>query len=150
MLTLAHVCPGRPGPQGSGQGLKRDRTLYDLIDPSVHHSPVLGHTCPEEHGHVCLACPQQCLQHTYPLQPKDAGMPQKCAHVSTCAYLHAHTLSCVGVHVHGTRTYTCAHVYTYPHRHAVPYTFTLPQTRVRAAHVQACVAITAQSTDFQP
>lgn len=121
MLTLAHVCTGRPGPQGSGQGLKGDRTVYDWIDPSVHHSPVQGHTCPEEHRHVCLAYPRQCLQHTYPLQPKDAGMPQKCAHISICACLHAHTLSCVGIHVHGTHTCTCTcvhvHVYTYAHRH---------------------------------
>lgn len=105
----AHTCTRvswQAWASGEWAGLKRDRTLYDLIDPSVHHSPVLGHTRPEAQAR-CLACPQQCLQHTYPLQPKDAGMPQKCAHVSTRAYLHAHTLR-VGVPV---MAHTHIHVY---------------------------------------
>ena len=69
--------------------LKRDRTLDDLIDPLLHHSPVQGHTCPHKLRHVCLTYAQKCLQHTYPLPPKTQACPT--LHTSTCAYLHTHT-----------------------------------------------------------
>ena len=123
-----------------GQVLKRDRTLDDLIDPLLHRSPVQGHTCPHNLRHVCLTYAQKCLQHTYPLPPKTQACPT--LHTSTCAYLHTHPFMCG----HACAWY--AHVYMFTHRHIGPDIFTCPQTRVHAAHVKTCVALTAQSTGF--
>lgn len=77
---------------------------------------------------MCLTYAQKCLQLTYPLPPKDTGMPQKCAHI-TCKYMcipaRTHTLSRVGMHLHGTHTYTCSpsdiSALTYLHAHKLVY-----------------------------
>lgn len=76
---------------------------------------------PGTQARVPHLCPEVPAAHL-PTATKDTGMPH-ITYKYMCIPAHTHTLSCVGMHVHGTHTYTCsptdisALTYLHTHKH---------------------------------